>query len=45
MIFHSMFLCLILFFINDLMIFYTMNGLKKMAWYFVEALILRVTIP
>ncbi len=45
MIFMAWYLCYFFFYINGLTYFDTMNGLKSMAWYFVEALILRATIP
>ena len=45
MIFHGLFFIYLLLFIHDLMIFNTMNALEDTAWYFVEALILRATIP
>jgi len=45
MIFHGVFFLYFSLYINDLLIFNTMNTLSNMAWYFVEALILRATIP
>ncbi len=45
MIFHGVLFWCFLFFINDLMIFNTMNAMNNMAWYFVAALILLATIP
>ena len=45
MIFHGVFFLYFSYYISDLSIFNTMNALNNMAWYFVEALILRATIP
>lgn len=45
MIFHGGFFLCFSFYISDLSIFNTMNVLNNMAWYFVESLILRATIP
>ena len=45
MIFHGVFFLCFSFYISDLSIFNTMNVLNSMAWYFVESLILRATIP
>jgi len=45
MIFHGVFFSFFSFYINDLLIFNTMNSLNNMVWYFVEALSLRATIP
>lgn len=45
MIFHGAFFLCFLFYISDLSIFNTMSVLNNMAWYFVEPLILRATIP
>lgn len=45
MIFHGVFFLCFSFYIKNLSVFNTMNAPNNMAWYFVEALILRATIP